>query len=244
MKATIDIEADTNVVENNIETHQLSLKDKIYKFVKWFPWFLFTWTIVLVYVFENLDDNKYSYGCHDGMFNWKLMTYHMFHNNIEHIVNNMIAFWLFGLYVHCTYNDFLNMIVYMVGAIASGCSYYIKCYIDESYADMIGASGSIYAIMGVGFVIAIYRLVSCLHELGEGHDIKEKVAHIVKHYFSIINILCVLPMVSYDVVMFCTKEDDNTAHIGHLGGYISGVLCGLLVVVYKAYIKSANKDER
>ena len=95
--------------------------------------------------------------------------------------------------------------------------------------------------MGTGFVIATYRLVSCLHELGEGHDIKEKVAHIIKHYFSIVNIMSVLPMVSYDVVMFCTKEDDNTTHIGHLGGYISGVLCGLLVVVYNAHIKSCKQ---
>jgi membrane associated rhomboid family serine protease len=234
---TIDVYAD-----DDIDTQHLSMKDRVVIFVKRFPWFLFAWTIVLLFVFVYIDKDKYSYGCHNGMFYWKLMTYHMIHLNVKHIVYNLIAFWLFGLYVSFVYNDLLNIVIYAIGVIASGCSYYIECTSLKSDNEVIGASGGICAIIGAVFVISVYRLVSGFQELEDRYDTKEKLIYTIKTYiFSVECVFNVIALVSYDVIMFYKQGDDHISHTGHFGGYVSGVLCGLFIVINDAYIKNANK---
>jgi membrane associated rhomboid family serine protease len=235
----VSIEVYAGIDVDEIETQQLSLQNTLVTFVKKFPWFLFTWTFVLMFVFVNLDKDKYSYGCQNGMFYWKLMTYDMFHQDIKHLVFNLIAFWIFGLYVNFVYHDALNIIIYTFGVIAAGCAYYIECSSNKSDIDVIGASGGICAIIGAVFVISVYRLVSGFHELGEGHDNKEKLRYIIKYYmFSLTNVFNVIGIVAYDIVMFNTKGDENISQTAHFGGYISGMVCGLFVIINDKYIKN------
>jgi membrane associated rhomboid family serine protease len=225
----VSIDVDVDVVE---ETRQQSMKDKITIFVKKFPWFLFSWTIVLVFVFVYIDKDKYSYGCQNEMFYWKLMTYHMIHKDIQHLVLNLIAFWLFGLYVNFVYNDALNIIVHMIGVIAAGCSYYIECSSNKSDVNVVGASGGICGIIGVVLEIAVYRVVRGFLELGEEYDMKERLQHIIRYYiFSLTNIFNVIGIITYDIVMFNTSGDENISQTAHFGGYISGMLFGMLLVL-------------
>ena len=112
-----------------ITIEPINVKRNIFKR---FPWFLFSWTIVLVFVFVYVDNSNYAYGCRNDIFQWRLMTYHMFHANISHIIINVFAFWLFGLYIHMVYNDVVNMIIYIIGVILSGFAFYIDCDLQQS----------------------------------------------------------------------------------------------------------------
>lgn len=204
--------------------------------IKKFPWFLFSWTIVLISVFVYADKSNYAYGCESGMFQWRLITYHMFHIDVEHLIVNILGFWLFGLYVNLVYNDFYNMLIYVIGVILSGLTYYVDCDVRKSNKMIIGASGGICAIVGAVFIIALWRFVKGIYELGDGYDIIERVNYsMLKYMLSFSTIFSVLGMVIYDIIIYLMEGDKKIAHIAHFSGYVSGVLVGILIITIKAH---------
>lgn len=221
---SVDIQQDIMIT---IEEDPITVKHKIFKR---FPWFLFSWTIVLIFIFVYVDNSNYAYGCKNDMFQWRLMTYHMFHLNIQHIVFNVLAFWLFGLYIHMTYNDFVNVIIYVIGIIVSGCTYYIDCKHEQSKTKIIGSSGGVCAIVGAVFVIAVFRFGKGIYELGKVHYA------ILKYMLSFTTIFSVLGLVLYDIILYLTQNDGSISHIAHFGGYISGAFVGVLIITVDTYM--------
>jgi membrane associated rhomboid family serine protease len=228
------MEIASNVMINNEEQGKFKhLKNIINKF----PWFLFSWTIVLIFVFVYVDNSNYAYGCKTHMLQWRLMTYHMFHLDIEHLVFNLFAFWLFGLYINMVYNDFVNIIIYIIGVVISGFTYYIDCDIQQSYSRVVGASGGVCAIVGAVFITAVWRFGKGVYEVGQEHNIMKRIRiSMLKYMLSYTSIFSVFGMVSYDVALYLIDGDDNISHIAHFGGYISGTLVGLVIITVKTYM--------
>ncbi len=234
----MDIEQNITTVGVDTIVNEDNMKDKVLRFIRKFPWFLFSWTFVLIFMFIYVDKYDYSYGCLDGMFYWKLMTYHMFHLDAQHIAFNIVAFWLFGLYINTVYNDLVNVLVYTIGVIVSGCTYYVDCYSQQSEQEIVGASGGVCAIAGAVLIISIWRLVKGFNELGEVHSTKEKIIHTVTNYaLSFTSIYSVMSLVCFDIVMFFIEGNENTSHIAHFGGYISGFVSTLSVLIIINRIK-------
>lgn len=202
-----------------------------------FPWFLFSWTIVLIFVFVYVDNSNYAYGCESGMFQWRLMTYHMFHIDIQHLIFNILAFWLFGLYILMVYNDFVNILVYVIGMILSGLTYYIDCDLRQSHRMIIGASGGVCAMVSAVFVIAVWRFCKGVYEFGEEYSVRERIHYsMLKYMLSFTTIFSVCGMVAYDVAMYFIEGNKITSHIAHFGGYVSGAFAGVMIITIDTYI--------
>jgi membrane associated rhomboid family serine protease len=53
---------------------------------------------------------------------------------------------------------------------------------------------------------------------------------------SFTTIFSVLGMVSYDIVMYLIEGTENTSHIAHFGGYITGVFVGIIIVTIDTHM--------
>lgn len=216
------------------EEDPVSVKKNI---MKRFPWFLVSWTIVLIFVFVYVDNDYYAYGCRNDMLQWRLLTYHMFHVNVLHIIFNILAFWLFGLYIHMIYNDFINVIIYGIGVIISGFTYYIDCDLRDSNRRIVGASGGVCAIVGSVFVIAVWRFVKGIYEVEQEHSLRERIRYsMLKYMLSFTTIFSVFGMVSYDIAMYFIEGNDSTSHIAHFGGYVSGAFVGIIIITIVTFM--------
>jgi membrane associated rhomboid family serine protease len=214
-----------------VEGEPIQIKGSI---VRKFPYFLFLWTIVLISVFVFVDKSNYAYGCRNDVFQWRILTYHMFHLNIEHIVCNVTAFWLFGLYINMVYNDITNIIIYVLGVILSACTYHLDCDLKQSNTRIIGASGGICAIVGAVFVTAILRFWKGIYELGREHSMIDRITHAMVNYMiSFTTIGSVFGMITYDIATYFIEVDEMISHIAHFGGYIAGAFIGLLITLNK-----------
>lgn len=217
-----------------IEEDPVKVKNRI---IRQFPWFLFSWTIVLIFVFVYVDNSHYAYGCKQDIFEWRLVTYHMFHLNIEHIAFNLIGFWLFGIYIHMVYNDLVNMLIYTFGVVSSGITYHIDCSLNKRDTRIIGASGGVCAIVGAVFVIALWRFINGICELGQDYSLRQRIKYsIIKYLLSFTTIFSTLCLISYDIAMYYTEGNSNTSHISHFGGYISGAFAGVIIITTHTYI--------
>lgn len=217
-----------------IEEDPVNVKNRI---IRKFPWFLFSWTTVLVFVFVYADNSNYAYDCKHEIFQWRIMTYHMFHVGIIHIIVNVATFWLFGLYIHMVYHDFVNPIIYIIGVIVSGIAYHIDCDLRQSHNRVVGASGGVCAMIGAVFVISLWRFSKGICELGQDYSIRERIRYsMLKYMLSFIIIFSVLGMVCYDIVMYVIEGDKVISHIAHFGGYISGTFLGIIIITIDTYM--------
>lgn len=227
----MDIANDTmNTNEEDPMTQKRSIKKR-------FPWFLFSWTIVLIFVFVYVDNSNYAYGCKSGILDWKITTYHLFHVDIQHIVFNIVAFWLFGLYINMVYNDFVNILIYVIGVILSAFAYYIDCDVRQSNTKIVGASGGVCAMAGAVFVIAVWRFGKGIYEFGQEHSIRERIKYsMFKYTLSFGTMFGVLGMISYDIAMHFIQGNESISHIAHFGGYVSGAFVGVTIITIDTYM--------
>lgn len=227
-EARLDITMNANENSQN-NTFVKKFKRNLNILYRKFPWFIVGWTIVLIIIFEEYDNAYFSYSCQKSMFHWRIMTYHLNHIDTEHIVFNLIGFWIFGLYINAVYNDFINVLLYIIGIIVSGCTYYVDCYIKEQLSEIVGASGGISAIIGAGLVVSIKQMIDGSKEL---EDTKKKLKLVISNYsISFTIIISVIGIVSFDIVNYVLVSDSTTSYIAHFGGYISGIITALVIII-------------
>lgn len=194
------------------------------KTLQHFPWFLCVWTIVLIYNFISQNLMFFVYDCQHSIFNMKLLIHHTYHNDIEHLVFNLGMFWMFGLYITFTYDDFVNCVIYTLGAIVSGCIYYLKCIVTDSDHGVIGASGGICAMIGAVFVFATTSINETMCEINQDYPLRIKLAYsIKKNKVSFIMAFGVLGMVCVDVTNSLMLGDTNVSYTSHFTGYATGL---------------------
>ncbi len=187
-------------------------------FVLRVPWFIMALSVLIVYVFVQFDDSYFAYGCQNGLFHWKLLAYQFEHVDTEHLLYNLTGIWFFGVYLTAMYNELTTLLVYIIGIVIGGFSFYTVCYINKSLFHIVGASAGVCGLVGAVLVLSI----------------RER-KHVTNSRFlncmSITYIILSLLMISFDVVSFLIEEDKNIAFDAHFGGYISGILTGCVIIL-------------
>lgn len=122
--------------------------------------------------------------------------------------------------------------VYTTSVIGAGASYYIQCYLQHSEADIVGASGGIFGLVGFTLIIAIIQLVLRTQQIQDAElalDIRKSIIYVV---LEISQLLSVSFIIVIDMYVFLTSPVSTTAHVAHLGGFLCGVLLGCCVVTF------------
>ena len=84
---------------------------------------------------------------------WSLLTYFFFHQEVFHILFNMLALYWFGQLIQEFIGSKRLIALYLLGGLAGGLFYIAICNLFPYYAaslpalELLGASGAVYAVM-------------------------------------------------------------------------------------------------
>lgn len=134
---------------------------------------------------------------------YRMLTSMFLHNDIEHISNNMIVLFFFGIYMEQELGRVRYLILYFCSGLLAGCTSMVYNMMQNDYITSIGASGAIFGVMGGFFTLIL------LHRRQNGIS-RNRVAFAI--FLSI-----------YSGVT--AQGVDNAAHIG---GLAAGILVTLL----------------
>lgn len=140
---------------------------------------------------------------------YRLLTSSFLHISIEHFLFNMFALYIVGKFVEVIYGKITLIVTYILTGILS--SMFSLIFITEGI--MLGASGSIYGLLGL--------LVSYL------------IIH--KH----INVKRFLQLAAVIVVIsFMTHFTSNINHFAHFAGLAYGIIFGMFIFFRKINLKA------
>ena len=152
-----------------------------------------------------------------GMVLWHwhpigMITYMFLHSGIMHLVLNMLALWVFGNTVCEKIGSLLFALVFILTGFIAGV---VHMTMDVSPA--IGASGAINGVIGFYLVLHPVNRINCLYwVLVKGGT------------FAISGFWIVLLWFGFDAYGALSHSQSGIAYWAHLGGFISGVMLGVL----------------
>lgn len=143
---------------------------------------------------------------------WRLFTYMFLHAGYAHLLSNLFGLLYAGLYLEPIIGHWRTLVAYLVTGMVAG----VSSIIMHPFSVGVGASGAIFGLYGVFFVI-----------LTTGYF--QKTARM-----TMMRILMLFMV--FALLMGLQGNTDNAAHIG---GLLSGMLMGLL---YYPYLKMRIAD--
>ena len=138
---------------------------------------------------------------------YRLLTCMFLHFGIVHLVNNMLSLWFIGGEVERMYGRVEYLILYFTTGIAGSMVSSVMGYLSDSKSVAAGASGAVYGILGALLVLI----------LKYGRDGNSRL-------YKIIMVLVLFVMAG--------KTEQGVDNMAHLGGFIAGVICGFLLLVW------------
>jgi membrane associated rhomboid family serine protease len=163
----------------------------------------------------------WSAGQYLGPETLAMFTSMFLHVNLLHLVGNLIFLWIFGNNIEDRLGRFWFILFYFVGGIAAILA---QVLIDPtSEVPMIGASGAISAVLGAYFVLFPGAKILSLVFLGFFYQLVEVPAVLVLGFWF------ALQLVDGIASLGLAGAEGGVAFFAHIGGFVAGVVIGLLV---------------
>jgi membrane associated rhomboid family serine protease len=143
------------------------------------------------------------------------------HGGWIHLIGNMLYLWIFGNNIEDRFGRVRYLAFYLVGGIAAAVSQVIVA--PHSEVPVIGASGAIAAILGAYIVLFPRARVLSLVFLGFFYQLLQVPAIIVLGFWF------VLQLIDSVASLGVSSSNDGVALFEHIGGFVAGVVIGLLV---------------
>lgn len=135
---------------------------------------------------------------------YQLITHMFLHKDIMHLFTNLILLIVASREVERFYNDSSKYLtLYFTSGILAALSQ-ILAYAGEPIS-LIGASGSIFGVLGASLIINPYQKISIF---------KFKIP------FLIIGLLLIIP----EIVSCIEYASDGVGHFAHIGGLLTGIV--------------------
>ncbi|MCH5292889.1 MAG: rhomboid family intramembrane serine protease [Treponema sp.] len=141
-----------------------------------------------------------------GHFYWQFVTCMFVHQNLSHLLLNMIGLLVFGLQVErAVGSSEFTLFYFLCGILAGFFSFLVYKFTGQYNVFLMGASGAIYAVL---FAYAVLFPRSIIYIWG------------------IIPLPAPLMVILYAVIEFGSQffASDNVAHLTHLFGFLSAYL--------------------
>ncbi len=174
--------------------------------------FLFTLTLPILFVGTQSSPSllpMYDINDSNQFYPWQLITYQFLHAGFIHVAFNMLVLLSFGPLVENVYGSKRFWIYYLLCGVASGVLH--SFMMNSGNIPLVGASGSIWG------VLMMFTLLNPNEKL----------------YFFFIPVgirakYLVAIMFLFEVFSGFMMQNDGTAHFGHVGGGLMGLIIFLL----------------
>lgn len=170
----------------------------------------------------------------------RYFTYQFVHSNFVHLLGNILFLYFFGMMVELFMGGFVMLIVFLGGGVFAGWFYKMSLlwvFGDLTSAPLVGASGSITALMAFYFVIEYNHRVKFFYFFAP-----------IENYFGsfFASKWLMLPVLFVpDLVDFMSIVPELGQQIGfaaHLGGMTYGWMMGLLLRLIWPYFGSHSES--
>lgn len=145
---------------------------------------------------ENIGNGKY----------WVPFTALLIHGNIVHLILNSIALFFFGNALEPKVGNVKYLLIYLSGGVGG---FLLSMLFYSPSIPIVGASGSIFAIMGAAMLLHPFELISY--------------PYLVPLPIAFVGVLYSIK----NVLDLASGREGNIAYIAHVGGLAIGVLLGL-----------------
>jgi membrane associated rhomboid family serine protease len=150
-----------------------------------------------------------------------MITSMFLHGGWLHILGNMLYLWIFGNNVEDRLGRIPFLVFYLVGGITAALT---QVVIDpQSEVPLVGASGAIAAALGCYVVLFPGARILSLVFLGFFYQLLEVPALVILGFWF------VLQLISGAAALGATTASGGTAFFAHIGGFVLGVVVGLLL---------------
>ena len=144
------------------------------------------------------------------------------HLNHFHIIGNLIFLWVFGNAVCSKLGNLLYLPVYIgTGLLAA----IVHLFFDGRPA--VGASGAIFGIVGVYFVLYPFNSIKCIF-----------VFIVYVRRINIAGFWIILWWIALNVLGAVTGYT-AAAYFGHIGGFVAGVILAIVLIKSKLVIRDS-----
>jgi membrane associated rhomboid family serine protease len=155
-----------------------------------------------------------------------MVTSMFLHGGWLHLLGNMLFLWIFGNNVEDRVGRIPFLIFYLVGGIAAALT---QVVIDpHSTVPLVGASGAIAAALGAYIVLFPGARILSLVFLGFFYQLLEVPAVVILGFWF------VLQLVNGYAAFGAETAQGGVAFFAHIGGFVLGVIVGLLLRVVGA----------
>jgi len=179
------------------------------------------WGAVPAEITRALQKGDYLSGAILGM-----VTSMFLHGGWLHILGNMLFLWIFGNNVEDRMGRIPFLVFYLVGGITAALT---QVVIDpSSRVPLVGASGAIAAALGAYIVLFPGARILSLVFLGFFYQLLEVPALVILGFWF------VLQLISGAAALGPETAQGGVAFFAHIGGFILGVVVGLLLRVVGA----------
>ncbi|MEO8272727.1 MAG: rhomboid family intramembrane serine protease [Chloroflexota bacterium] len=163
----------------------------------------------------------FSAGDYLGQATIGVITSMFLHGSWLHIIGNMLFLWIFGNNVEDRLGSIGFALFYLVGGIAAALT---QVAIDpRSEVPLVGASGAIAAALGAYIVLFPGARILSIVFLGFFYQLLEVPALVVLGYWF------ALQLISGVGAFGAETAQGGVAFFAHIGGFVLGVLVGLLL---------------
>lgn len=152
--------------------------------------------------------------------NWVTILTAMFmHAGWEHILGNMLFFWVFGPAIEDVMGPLRFIVFYLLGGLAAT---FAQVIVDPSSTiPNLGASGAIAAVMGVFLITYPRDQIKTVLFLGWFIGVRLVPAIILVGLWFLIQLFS-------EVGALATVQSGGVAYMAHVGGFIFGLVAGRL----------------
>ena len=151
-----------------------------------------------------------------------VLTHMFLHGGWLHLFGNMLYLWIFGNNVEDRLGRLGFLGFYLLGGIVAAA---LQVVVDPgSELPMVGASGAIAATLGAYLVLYPGARILSLVFLGFFYQLIEVRALIVLGFWFVLQLIDGVASLGAD-----TAAEGGVAFFAHIGGFVAGILIGLLV---------------
>ena len=165
-------------------------------------------SMVVIFILQNLTTRWIYFTfipAYASQNPWVYITSIFLHASLEHLIVNMVVLLIFGTYLERILGPKLLLIIFILAGIIGNIGYQITSF--SPYTPGLGASGSIYGLMGALAVLDPLQVVYL------GFILPLPIIVIVPAYALL------------DLLGLFTP--DTIAHGAHIGGLVIGIIFGL-----------------